>query len=739
MRRLCKPFGEVNVFLKNAANKMKLIFQQLKNIFQTRFKKIFRNRWYFGTLLIGSALLFILILNIFGIFNNAELKTYDLRFRIKGSTPVENSGIVLVTIDDQTFSSLQKKWPFPRSYFARVISNLAEAGAYLIVIDIEFTEPTDLDSFDDLSLQSTLEKFPNVVLAGKLVSEYGSQATLNRYPLKPLRRFLNAGAKWAYANVYLDEDGFLRRYNLFQNLHGQKYYPLSIEALRFMQKLSANKIGGENPNYFTVGSFTIPKYDHDTMLIGFTGPAGNFPTYSFSNILDDSRFTLPNGNDDTDIFDIWKESGVFKDKVVFIGASADELQDNKFTPFFNYEGIKQLMPGVEMHANAFHTIVNNNYVSPANPWLLFLIILIFGSIVLVISVKLKPMYGLMASILVILFYAIICIWLFNSATIWLPFIFPVASFGFCYVVNIVHNILVEQREKGRYRKTFQQYVARSVVDTMLSAGELPKFGGERKVLTVLFSDIRSFTTYSEKYEPEVVVQRLTEYLSSMVDVIFRNRGTLDKFVGDEIMALYGAPYYFKNHAERACITALEMISRLRSLQKSWSQKEMEYFQIGIGINTGKVIVGNLGSIQLFDYTVIGDEVNLGARLEGANKQYKTTIIISESTYNQVRNKAIARELDEVRVKGKKNPVKIYELRGMENLPSIEKELIIDVYSYGLEFFKQRKWAKALGEFRRVLRYFPSDGPSQIYTQRCLEFIEHPPAQDWDGVFEFAVK
>jgi adenylate cyclase len=323
--------------------------------------------------------------------------------------------------------------------------------------------------------------------------------------------------------------------------------------------------------------------------------------------------------------------------------------------------------------------------------------------------------------------------------IWVPMVYPVVNFSLCYVVTIVHKILVEQHEKGRYRKTFQQYVARSVVDSMLNTGELPKFGGERKTLTVLFSDIRSFTTYSEKYRPEVVVQRLSEYLTAMVDVILKNNGTLDKFVGDEIMAIYGAPYYFSDHAQRACETALDMVSALRKLQKNWSEHELEYFQIGIGINTGKVIVGNLGSIQLFDYTVIGDEVNLGARLEGANKHYSTTIIISESTYNEVKNKVIARELDNVRVKGKQRPVRIFELRGMQPLPAIEKDLIIDVYTYGLELFKQRKWNQALHEFRRILRYFPSDGPARVYTLRCLEFIQNPPPDSWDGVFEFAFK
>ena len=702
-------------------------------------KVSFRTSWQLGGLLVVGAVIIIFLLHALGAFDLLEKKSYDLRFRLRGTIPIANSKIVLVTIDDQSFLSLKSRWPFPRSYFSTAIRNLAEAGAAMIILDIEFTEPSNTDRVDDYQLAQAIQKFPHLILAGKLVVEFGRNETINRYPLKPLPEFLAAGATWGYTNVYLDGDGFIRRYNLFQNLHEKQYFPLVIEALRYVQRQSPNLVATGDNSVFKLGKLSIPKYSDDTMLINYFGPANHFPTYSFANILDDSRFTLPDSAGDTDVFDIYKQSGIFKNKIVLIGASAEALQDNKLTPFFNFDGKKRLMPGVEMHANALETILTRNFLYPANSWLVFGSVIFFAGLAYLLSAKLRPIFGLAAALGTIMLYAIVCFQLFSRGNIWFPMIYPLANFISCYGINIVHKILIEQQEKGRYRKTFQQYVARSIVDSMLNSGELPKFGGERKTLTILFSDIRAFTSFSEKYPPEIVVQRLTEYLTSMVDVIFRNGGTLDKFVGDEIMAIYGAPYHLEDHAERACATALDMVAALRKIQKSWSEREMEYFQIGVGINTGKVIVGNLGSIQLFDYTVIGDEVNLGARLEGANKHYSTTIIISESTYNEVKDKVIVRELDNVRMKGKKRPVKIYELRGMHAVPSIEKDLIIDVYSYGLDFFKQQKWKKALSEFRRVLRYFPSDGPSRVYTLRCLEFIEKPPPENWDGVYDFAVK
>ncbi|MDZ7332727.1 MAG: adenylate/guanylate cyclase domain-containing protein [candidate division KSB1 bacterium] len=702
-------------------------------------KQLVQKLWQGGIIFVIATMLFAGLLQLFGVYRLLELKSYDLRFRLRGNRNVTHAGIVLVTIDDQSFLSLKSKWPFQRPFYARAILNLFQAGAALVVLDIELTEPSNLEPNDDVVLAQVIRHFPRVILAGKLIAEYGNNDVVNRYVLKPLSEFLSAGAHWGFANVFLDEDGFIRRYCLFQDQNNTRNFPLAIEVLRYLQKLTPKDIVRDADHNLKVGKYSIPIVGADAMLINYAGPAGHFPTYSFANVLDDARYTLPDSAEDTDIFEVWKSSGVFKNKIVFIGASADELQDNKYTPYFNQNGVKRKMPGVEVHANALHTILSRDFIRPLNPWLILFIIVCLSVIAFLLTSVMRPFLALIGAAGTIFGYLVLSYWLFSEVNRWVPIVYPIINFSLCYAVNLVFKIVQEHQEKNRFRNTFQQYVARNVVESMLSTGELPKFGGERKRLTVMFSDIRSFTTYTEKYPPEVVVQRLSEYLSSMVDVIFDNGGTLDKFVGDEIMAIYGAPYYYPDHALRACQTALDMIAELRRLQKNWSAQEIEYFQIGIGINTGNVIVGNLGSIQLFDYTVIGDEVNLGARLEGANKHYSTSIIISESTYNEVKDQAIVRELDYVRVKGKRHPVRIYELRGMHSVPSIEKELIIDVYHYALQLFRQRRWNRALKEFRRILRYFPSDGPSRVYTLRCLDFIQNPPAEDWDGVFEFAFK
>jgi len=383
--------------------------------------------------------------------------------------------------------------------------------------------------------------------------------------------------------------------------------------------------------------------------------------------------------------------------------------------------------------------MRGDFIRTENTLVGILMVFFLAGLSTLITKWLNPLKGFVGIASLILFYFVVSVYLFMHHRLWIEITGPSFAIMLAYVGNVVHTTLTERRERMRIKKSWQQYMSKDVIDAMLSSGDLPTFGGERRELTVLFSDIRGFTTFTEKHSSSDVVKKLNEYLTEMVDVIFKYRGTLDKFVGDEIMAVFGAPHYYKNHAEQACYTAIDMIRRLRHLQKTWSAAKQDYFNIGIGINSGKVISGNLGSSQLFDYTVIGDDVNLGARLEGANKQYGTSIILSEFTYKLVGPKAKVRELDMVRVKGKKRPVRIFELRDMDNIPRIEQELIIETYTAGLNYYKQYKWYQALKEFKRVLRYFPTDGPTRVYIQRCLDFMEFPPPENWDGVYEFTTK
>jgi adenylate cyclase len=265
-----------------------------------------------------------------------------------------------------------------------------------------------------------------------------------------------------------------------------------------------------------------------------------------------------------------------------------------------------------------------------------------------------------------------------------------------------------------------------------------KLGGDKKDLTVLFSDIRGFTSISEKLPPEELVRLLNEYLTAMTNVVFKYEGLLDKYMGDAIMAVFGAPLDQPDHPQRACWTALNMMSELHRLQNKWQEEGRPALNIGIGINTGDMVVGNMGSEMRFDYTVMGDMVNLGSRLEGINKEYGSNIIISEFTYKAVKEIMCCRELDSVRVKGKKLPVKIYELLGKKKDENKWNDFIAG-FEKGLALYRAAKWDEAISSFQKVLAIRAEDEASRIYIERCKNLKEEPPAQPWDGVFTMKTK
>ena len=308
-----------------------------------------------------------------------------------------------------------------------------------------------------------------------------------------------------------------------------------------------------------------------------------------------------------------------------------------------------------------------------------------------------------------------------------------------YGVVSVFSDLTEVKKRQFLEDTLTRYVTKQVVDLILEHPESIILDGEEREATVLFSDIRGFTSLSETMTPTEVVQMLREYFKLMVGAVFDFQGTVDKFIGDAIMAIFGAPTPQPNHAELAVKTALRMKSLLGEFNETRKKQGEQPIYIGVGINTGEVVVGNIGSEKRLEYTAIGDAVNLASRLEGINKQYGTDIIISETTYLQAKECLEVRELDEVRVKGKSRPVKIFEVVGLCGEIAPESKQVQTRFIRGLGHYRQREWDHAIRTFQEALRIVPSDSPSQLYIERCEVYKISPPNENWDGVFEMKTK
>ncbi len=674
-------------------------------------------------------------------FNNLEQKVSDVEFRLRGPLADKDTSIVIVGLDDPTFQSLNISPPFPRSLYAEFIRNLNEAGARIIIFDLLFPEPDENPAQDEELAQAARES-GNVIFAGKVGAEIAG-GTVYEYPIPPVSPISEPSegresSSWGLVNIPGDQDDFVRRYFIGTSINEVSYYALAVLAAKSLMGLSDSEIS-QTDEELILGDRRIPKVIPATFLINYAGPLESFTYYSFVDILDDEDFDI--GEFDTDIFDMHKYFwNTFQDKIVFVGATTAESQDIKLVPFEDPNRGERRMPGVEVHAHALNTILTGQFLSTVPIGIEFalipVLVLIMGGLVW----WLKPLRGGFLALLLIVVYSLVAYFGFSSFNRIFPFFAPVFAIAFSYLGNTAYLYATEQREKKRYRQTFQKYVSQSVVQQMLDSGEFPTYGGERKELTVLFSDIRQFTSFSERLTPEEVVSRLSEYLTEMTDIVLRNDGTLDKFVGDEIMAIYGAPLSYSNHAEKACRTAFQMIDRLSELRDAYnSQNGAPYFDIGVGINTGDMVVGNLGSRQLFDYTVIGDAVNLGARLEGLNKFYGTRIIISEGTLKAAGDSVIARELDSVKVKGKDEPIQIYEMIGFDSVPELEMKLRVDAYNTAINCYLEKKWYDCLREMNKILREFPTDGPAKLYIRRCLDFMEKPPPDEWEPVVAFETK
>ncbi len=552
-----------------------------------------------------------------------------------------------------------------------------------------------------------------------------------------------AGTKHtAQFNTELDADGTIRSKALTIRT-GNSYFPaLSLKAFLVANNMNAapelvynsafdNKEIGDfkitsNETGDTV--FRIPTDQRSRLMLNYAGPMQMYPYLSFADLVDDSpdayvtqvRFDNDSKTWIPQTFQV-KKAEFLKDKIFVVGATATGIYDLRVTPF------QENYPGAETHLNAIDNIITQNFFRQfAREYAympIFLIALGLSlSVVLAYAGALAGMAVMLATLIGI--YIVDSKFLFGQGII-VSIIWPIFLTISLYVSLTFYRYLTEERRKKELRQTFSKYVSPAIVDEILADPKNIELGGKKVNLTVMFSDVRGFTTISEKLDPRALSDLLNTYLTPMTEIVFKSQGTLDKYMGDAIMAFFGAPIGYKDHAKHACRCALQSVQQLFELQKEFERKGLPIIDLGIGLNTGDVSVGNMGSETVRSYTVMGDAVNLASRLEGINKEYGTRIILSEMTYKEVKDSFVCREVDWVRVKGKVLPVKIYELIS-EGPPPAPTQEMLKWFEQGYAHYHAKSWQAGLDAFSKALDVVPSDPVSKVYIERCREFISEPP-------------
>ena len=730
----------------------------------------------------------------FVFLQDIEQRSLDLRFAMRGKRAVDPR-IVIVGIDEKTLQKVGS-YPLPRSSYAALVRQLHTAGASVIGFDMTFPTPASSESLAmlarlrqevgtngapqlkkkieelqqtsdfDTEFSASLKDAGNVVLGhlfldaeraksmdASLAEAYFNIVWAKSFPqvLKAssggpdfdlgqawvqgggtvadgveanLPKLAESAASYGFFNIRPDEDGTLRRSLFVIRYRDQDFFPsLDLQILRQYENIPdqqiAAYISATGLERIQFGAHELKPRQDGTALINYAGPFHSYPHYSMVDVL---QGTLP--------------PDAFRDKIVLVGGTALGIGDLRNTPFQKQDAGYM---GVEVHAN-----IVDNLLHSAEPHRTFLIrgfreemvdigfIVLFGALGLFFG-RIRPLAASAATVIVMAVFLLFVYYSFVHWGRWFSLVIPAATLIGSYAAITSFRVIFEEQEKRKIRKTFGQYLSPGVI--ALIEKDPQKYirpGGEVKDLTVMFSDIRDFTTLSEGLTPNELVLLLNEYLGAMTDILFQNLGTLDKYIGDAIMAFWGSPYPQQDHAYRACLCALQMVDRLDALNRNWTAQGGRPIAIGVGLNTGPVNVGNMGSAKRLAWTVMGDNVNLASRLEGLTKQYRARVIIGEGTYAQVSHQFVAREVDKIRVKGKQKPVTIYELLAPASEQSVYAPLL-ERYNTALAAYRNQHWDEACGKFGDLLALYPEDGPSQVLLQRCVEFREEAPHEAWDGV------
>ena len=664
-------------------------------------------------------------------FQQQDYRMKDARFRIRG--PVRpDKDVVVVAIDHKSIMELGR-WPWSREVTGSLIQNLSSHyGTKVTALDVVFSELQN-DSADQ-ALASSINNAGNVVMgyffrdeqseppAESILQLQNSRIKLVRIADGveniPIPEYSNidlnvpeigAGAlDFGFFNARPDADGLYRRSILLLLYNGEIYPSLALKAVRhYMGTDVVLDVKPWGVDSLQIGNMRIPSREDGTMVLNYYGKTGSFTTLSAADII---AKRLP--------------QDILKGKMVFVGATEIGIYDLRPTPF------DATLPGVEIHATMAANALEKRFLKyDSVTQMMEIACIIILPIVLGSALAFAP--GTFAGLgIMAVITGAFCFFnytMFTTAFRDMTLLYPLVGIALTYLGGEAWRNLVVERKGRQLKKAFSSYVSPDLVKQIEKNPDKLVLGGEQRELSILFSDIRSFTAVSENLTPPELVKLLNEYLSPMTRIVLEERGTLDKFIGDAIMALFNAPLDVPDHAVCACSTALRMMDELQILNQDFAVRGMNIINIGIGINTGPAVVGNMGADIRFDYTAIGDSVNLASRLEGLNKYYGSHILVSEDTRLQVNDsRFVFREVDRVKVKGKNVPIIMYELM-------IDNFDILPRFEEALGKYRAQDFTSAKVIFDELATN-KGDGPSLLYAGRCEDYLVLHPGADWDGIY-----
>jgi adenylate cyclase len=668
-----------------------------------------------------------------------ELSAYDLRLKYARHYRQADTSIVILTIDQNSLQYFKKRhvsWPWPRDFYAIVTRYMQKAGARKLVYDFHFNEP-DEDRVassgveNDAQFADAMRDAGNVYLGAQLTSIveedqqgdtilYAPRAvpvrTTERFAYDktyaPITGFQQAAAGIGIVNFSPDEDGICRRIPLVYEFSGRPLYTLSYEVYKDMHRAAAPLLS----------PFLIYYY-------GKGGPDGVFKYYSIHAVIVNAIRELR--GEPVDL-----PASAFKDKIVFVGANAPGLFDLRSTPYTSEEPY----PGVEIHASALSNYLQGHIITMAPPAIVWVTAICLTLIIALLSTYDMHVWAVsLYTVGIIIAFWAVSFELFARLLVWMPIVFPLSTVLMTFVVGIGWSYATEGRAKRQMQKMFGRYVNPHIVTQLSANPDDAGVSGVEVEATVLFSDIEGFTSISETKTPSELVAFLNAYFAEATRLYLNHNGTIDKFIGDAVMVLFGAPVRSEDHALQACRSAYEFHRNLLALMKAAKEKGEPVFSTRIGINSGKMIVGSIGSSLRMEYTAIGDTVNLASRLEGVNKFYGTSLMVSEYTAAQASKEFVLRELDLIRVKGKQHPIKIYEIVCRLGEATEELTIGLELFHEALGTYRRQQWSDAIALFTKAAEIIPGDPPSRTYIGRCCEFQELPPKEEWDGVYTMKEK